>query len=94
MSRARRRVDAARLERLFETLAGPVGERARPGVFWRGWRCVAVDGTHLHAPDDPQVTWRYPKRVGEIVDFRYLLCRDHDRWAITAETVKSVIGAS
>jgi Insertion element 4 transposase N-terminal/Transposase DDE domain len=75
LSRARRRVGAAPLKRLFATLAGPVGARGRPGVFWRGWRCVAVDGTHLHVPDDPKVTWRYPKRVGEVREFGYPLLR-------------------
>ncbi|PNE39526.1 hypothetical protein AOB60_00880 [Streptomyces noursei] len=75
LSRARRRIGAAPLRRLFDVLAGPVGERGRPGVFWQGLRCVAVDGTHLHVPDDDQVTWRYPKRVGQALEFGYPLLR-------------------
>ncbi|MGH3406929.1 MAG: transposase domain-containing protein, partial [Streptosporangiaceae bacterium] len=60
LCRARRRVGAGPLRALFETLAGPVGQPGQPGVFYRGLRTVAVDGTLLHVPDDPAVTWRYP----------------------------------
>jgi hypothetical protein len=60
---------------LFETLSGPVGERHRPGVFYRGLRTVAVDGTSLHVPEEGQVTWRYPKRAGEKKEFGYPLLR-------------------
>ncbi|MFF2149234.1 transposase, partial [Kitasatospora sp. NPDC058190] len=45
------------------------------GSFHRGLRTVALDGTHLHVPDDEQVTWRYPKRVGELLEFGYPLLR-------------------
>jgi hypothetical protein len=75
LSRARRRIGAAPLRRLFETLAGPVGFRGQAGVFYRGLRTVAVDGTCLHVPDDPAVTWRYPKRKGERLEFGYPLLR-------------------
>jgi hypothetical protein len=61
--------------RLFETLAGPVGLPGQAGVFYRGLRTVAVDGTHLHVPDDPAITWRYPKRAGERLEFGYPLLR-------------------
>lgn len=44
-------------------------------MFYRGLRTVAVDGTHLHAPDDRAVTWRYPKRAGERLEFGYPLLR-------------------
>lgn len=62
LCRARRRVGAAPLRALFEVLAGPVGSRGQPGVFYRGLRTVAVDGTHLHVPDDRAVTGRYRAR--------------------------------
>src|SRR5689334_20043767 len=52
LARARRRVGAAPLRRLFETLAGPVARAGQPGAFYRGLRTVAVDGTFLHVPDD------------------------------------------
>jgi hypothetical protein len=61
--------------RLFETLAGPVGLPGQAGVFYRGLRTVAIDGTHLHVPDDPAITWRYPKRAGERLEFGYPLLR-------------------
>ncbi|MET7458693.1 transposase domain-containing protein [Streptomyces sp. NPDC005574] len=73
--RARRRLGARPLKVLFQTLAGPVGERGRPGVLYRGLRTVAVDGTCLHVPEDEQVTWRYPKRAGEYREFGYPLLR-------------------
>ena len=57
-----RRIGPRPLRRLFETLAGPVGLPGQPDVFYRGLRTVAVDGTHLHVPDDPAITWRYPAR--------------------------------
>jgi len=75
LCRARRRIGAAPLRRLFETLAGPVGLPGQPGVFYRGLRTVAVDGTHLHAPDDPAITWRCPKRGGGRREYGYPLLR-------------------
>ncbi|MFI6063555.1 IS4 family transposase [Streptomyces sp. NPDC051286] len=75
LARARRRLGARPLKLLFQTLAGPVGERGRPGVHYRGLRTVAVDGTSLHVPEDEQVTWRYPKRAGDKREFGYPLLR-------------------
>lgn len=75
LARARRRVGAAPLRRLFEILAGPVAGPGQRGSFYRGLRTVALDGTHLHVPDDGQVTWRYPKRSGDTVEFGYPLLR-------------------
>ncbi|WP_433528160.1 IS4 family transposase [Micromonospora sp. CA-263727] len=64
LARARRRVGPAPLRRLFETLAGVVGLPGQPGVFYRGLRTVAVDGTYLHIPEREQITRCYRKRVG------------------------------
>jgi hypothetical protein len=64
LARARRRVGTAPLRRLFGVLAGPAGLPDTPGVFYRGLRTAAVDGTCLHVPDDPGITGRYPKRKG------------------------------
>ncbi|MFD5193833.1 IS4 family transposase [Streptomyces sp. NPDC058357] len=75
MTRARRGVGAAPLRRLFETLAGPVARRGQAGSFYRGLRTVALDGTLLHTPDDETLTWRYPKRAGESLEFGYPLLR-------------------
>jgi hypothetical protein len=75
LSRARRRIGAAPLRRLFEILAGPVAHLGQPGSFYRGLRTVAVDGTLLHVPDEEALTWRYLKRTGEIMEFGYPLLR-------------------
>lgn len=75
LSRARRRIGTAPLRRLFETLAGAVGLPGQPGVFYRGLRTVAIDGTCLHVPDEKQITWRYPKRAGDKLEFGYPLLR-------------------
>jgi hypothetical protein len=75
LARARRRLGAEPLRRLFSTLAGPVGLPGQAGVFYRGLRTVAIDGTHLHVPDDQAITWRYPRRAGEWREFGYPLLR-------------------
>jgi transposase IS4-like protein/DDE family transposase len=75
LGRARRRIGAEPLRQLFEALAGPVGAPGQAGVSYRRLRTVAVDGSHLHAPDDPAVTWRFPRRAGEQLEFGYPLVR-------------------
>ena len=77
LCRARRRIGTGPLRRLFETLAGPVGVPGQPGVFYRGLRTVAVDGTHLHVPDGPAITGHCPKRTGKRagLEFGYPLLR-------------------
>jgi hypothetical protein len=75
LARARRRVGTAPLRRLFEILAGPVADRSQAGSFYRGLRTVALDGTHLHTPDEEQITWHYPKRSGDTLEFGYPLLR-------------------
>ncbi|WP_238010433.1 IS4 family transposase [Dactylosporangium sp. AC04546] len=75
LTRARQRVGAAPLRRLFETLAGPVGLPSQPGASYRGLRTVTIDGTTLHVPDEPQITRRYPKRACDHREFGYPLVR-------------------
>jgi transposase IS4-like protein/DDE family transposase len=75
LSRARRRVGAAPLRRLFEVVSGPVATPAQRGSFYRGLRVVAVDGTTLCVPDEQAVTWRYPKHCGPAKEFGYPLLR-------------------
>ncbi|WP_399098498.1 transposase domain-containing protein [Streptomyces sp. 11x1] len=67
LSRARRRIGAAPLRRLFEILAGPVAHLGQAGSSYRGLRTVAVDGTLPHVPDEEALTWRHPKRAGEVL---------------------------
>lgn len=75
LARARRRIGAAPLHRLFDTLAGPVGLRGQTGVFYRGLRTVAIDGTLLRTPDDPALTRHYPKRPAARTESGYPLLR-------------------
>lgn len=75
LARARRRLGPAPLRRLFETLAGPLARPGQAGSFYHGLRTVAIDGTFLHAPDTEQITWRYPKRIGDTIEFGYPLLR-------------------
>jgi Insertion element 4 transposase N-terminal/Transposase DDE domain len=71
LCRARRRVGAGPLKALFQVLAGPVGWPRMSGVWYRGLRLVAVDGTLLHVPDTVSLTAQYRKRSG----FGYPLLR-------------------
>jgi hypothetical protein len=75
LSRARRRLGSAPLCRLFEVLSGPVATPVQHESFYRGLRVVAVDGTTLSIPDEPAVTWRYPKHGGPVLEFGYPLLR-------------------
>ncbi|MEU9175251.1 IS4 family transposase [Streptomyces sp. NPDC048420] len=76
LSRARRRVGTAPLRRLFEVLAGPVASPTRQqDSFYRGRRLVALDGTTQCVPDNPAVTWHFPKHVGEVKEFGYPMLR-------------------
>jgi transposase len=52
----RRRLGAAPLRLLFESLAGPAAQPQTPGVRYRRWRTVAFDGcSSAKAPDRPRV---------------------------------------
>ncbi|MFU8855224.1 IS4 family transposase, partial [Micromonospora sp. SL1-18] len=52
----RRRLGAAPVKLLFEVLAGPVARPGAPGVCYRRWRTVALDGcSSIKAPDQPRV---------------------------------------
>jgi hypothetical protein len=75
LSRARRRLGAKPLKKLFEALAGAVAWTDTPGVHWRGMRTVAFDGTSLQLPDRDPVTARFPKRRGEERETGYPLLR-------------------
>jgi hypothetical protein len=51
----RRRVSDAPLRELFHAIAGPVGRRDTPGVYYRHWRTVAFDGcSSIKVPDSPR----------------------------------------
>ena len=50
----RRRIGTAPVRRLFEVLAGPLGQPRTPGIMFGGYRTVSFDGCKsLKAPDTP-----------------------------------------
>ena len=51
ITKARARIGQAPLRWLFDRVAGVRGSAATPGVFWRGWRQVSMDGTCFDVPD-------------------------------------------
>ncbi|WP_394427120.1 IS4 family transposase [Streptomyces sp. SGAir0957] len=51
--RARQRLGSEPLRVLFTATAKPLGTLATPGVFWRGLRLLAVDGTCWDVADTP-----------------------------------------
>lgn len=53
LRQARRRLGTAPLALLFDRLRGPLGTTDTMGVFWRGLRLVAWDGTCLEVADSP-----------------------------------------
>ena len=55
----RRRVGVAPLQALFEVVAGPLAQPSTPGVRYRRWRTVAVDGcSSIKAPDaERSLSW-------------------------------------
>lgn len=53
ITKARVRLGSQPLRLLFGRVAGPVGTPETPGVFWRGLRVTAMDGSTLDIPDSP-----------------------------------------
>lgn len=51
IAKARARLGPEPLRAMFSQVAGPVGAKETPGVFWRGLRLTAVDGSTLDVPD-------------------------------------------
>ncbi|WP_328926695.1 IS4 family transposase [Streptomyces sp. NBC_00190] len=49
--RARGRLGVEPMAALFDRCARPLGTPAMPGVFWRGWRLMAIDGTRFDVAD-------------------------------------------
>lgn len=59
ITRARQRLGAAPLERLFQRLARPFAEPGTPGAWYRGRRLVSLDGTTIDLPDAPELEERF-----------------------------------
>jgi hypothetical protein len=51
LAQARRRVGVEPVRWLWELLRGPAAGIATPGVWWRGLRICAIDGTTMAVPD-------------------------------------------
>lgn len=51
ISQARQRLGPDPLRRLYEDLAGPIAEPETQGAWYRGWRVVSLDGSHLDIAD-------------------------------------------
>jgi Insertion element 4 transposase N-terminal/Transposase DDE domain len=51
ITKARARLGPQPLRLLFDRIAGPVATPGTPGVFWRGLRVTAMDGSTLDLPD-------------------------------------------
>ncbi|GAA3287434.1 hypothetical protein GCM10010493_80420 [Streptomyces lavendulae subsp. grasserius] len=49
--RARGRLGVEPMAALFARCARPLGTEAMPGVFFNGWRLMAIDGTRLDVAD-------------------------------------------
>jgi Insertion element 4 transposase N-terminal/Transposase DDE domain len=53
ITRARQRLGAEPLRRLFVEVARPLATQGTQGAWYRGWRVLAIDGTTLDVPDSP-----------------------------------------
>jgi Insertion element 4 transposase N-terminal/Transposase DDE domain len=53
IAKARARLGAEPLRRLFVEVAGPLATADTKGAWYRGWRLLAVDGTTLDVADTP-----------------------------------------
>jgi hypothetical protein len=59
IAKARVRLGAQPLGLLFDRVKGPQGRADTPGVFYRGWRVVSMDGFTLDLPDTPDNDARF-----------------------------------
>ena len=53
-TKARPRLGVAPMRELFQDLASELAPPGTRGVFHRGWRLMAIDGTTFDMPDTPQ----------------------------------------
>jgi Insertion element 4 transposase N-terminal/Transposase DDE domain len=54
ISKARTRLGAGPLRELWRRTADPIAPAGQPGVYYRQWRTVAIDGSSLDLADTPQ----------------------------------------
>ena len=59
VTRARTRLGATPVKRLFERIAQPLARPGTPGAWYKGRRLVSVDGTTITLPDSPGLVARF-----------------------------------
>jgi hypothetical protein len=65
ITKARARLGPQPVRLLFAKVAGPVGTLETPGVFWRGLRVTAMDGSTLDIPDTPANTEEFGRPTSQ-----------------------------
>ncbi len=62
ISRARRRLGAEPLKRLYEETVQPIATAETQGAWYQQWKMVSIDGTTFDTADTPEnaQTWGYP----------------------------------
>ena len=61
---ARHRLGSDPVRLLHERVVRPLATPETPGVFYHGWRLMAIDGTVLDAPDSEANAARFKRRDG------------------------------
>jgi len=92
LGKLRRRLGPAPLEALFGVVAGPLGGRRTPGVYYRGLRTVAFDGCKsTRVPDSKDnLAWLGKHRLGGGAEANYPLLH---LMALVETGTRAVIGA-
>jgi hypothetical protein len=78
-TRARQRLGAQAIERVFRKLTGPLAPAGLEGSFYRGMRLAAVDGFVLDAPE----TEANRRRLGGPKDARGQVAGSAGQWSVS-----------
>jgi hypothetical protein len=92
LGKLRRRLGPAPFQALFEVVAGPLGGRRTPGVYYRGLRTVAFDGCRsTRVPDSADNrAWLGRQRLKQGTEVNYPLLH---LMALVETGTRAVIGA-
>ncbi|GGJ73036.1 hypothetical protein GCM10010121_099540 [Streptomyces brasiliensis] len=92
LGKLRRRLGPAPFKALFEVVAGPLGGRQTPGVYYRGLRTVAFDGCRsTRVPDSKDnLAWLGKQRLQNGTDVNYPLLH---LMALVETGTRAIIGA-
>jgi len=66
ISQGRERLGAGVMKDLFDLVCKPVAAKDSRGAWYRGWRLVAIDGSHFDLPDEKAVAEEFPKHSNGI----------------------------